>query len=88
VQEEFPVAYYGLLVQSGGHKYKYLEYPSGFELYDLINDPHEVDNIFNSAPQVSPGDYGGLWACLGMSSCMNSSTTPTRRTLSSIRPPR
>lgn len=27
----------------------------GYELYDLVADPHETNNIFNEAPRVSSG---------------------------------
>ncbi|GAB4816016.1 hypothetical protein N2152v2_003062 [Parachlorella kessleri] len=47
--EIFPVAYFGLRTQSAKGKYKYIEYPSGYELYDLDKDPHETRNIFEEA---------------------------------------
>ncbi|PRW59250.1 sulfatase [Chlorella sorokiniana] len=47
----FPIAYYGLRT-SGGKlgRWKYLEYPNGqFELYNLDDDPYEVNNVFSEA---------------------------------------
>lgn len=56
VQEIFPVAYYGLRTQSTKFgRWKFIEYPGGFELYNLDEDPHETDNVFDQAPPVSPG---------------------------------
>ncbi|KAL4431762.1 hypothetical protein ABPG77_002978 [Micractinium sp. CCAP 211/92] len=59
--EIFPTAYYGLRALWQGGFYKFIEYPGGYELYDLSTDPHETENIFSSA---SPELIAALQATL------------------------
>ena len=43
-----PVALSGRIFMYRNHEYKYVEEPSGTnELYDLVNDPYELENIYD-----------------------------------------
>jgi N-acetylglucosamine-6-sulfatase len=68
---------YGILsTESDGHVYKlvrYLKKPSDGELFDLTNDPWELDNLFNQAA------YSGLQA--GLAARMNDMKTAPNVTL-------
>ncbi|KAL4441501.1 hypothetical protein ABPG77_002005 [Micractinium sp. CCAP 211/92] len=73
--EEFPTAYHAIRVhfrdgdRSG--KFKLIEFPGGWELYDLHKDPHEVHNIFDQAPReliaALQGELARLKTCRGPS---------------------
>ncbi|PRW39288.1 sulfatase [Chlorella sorokiniana] len=85
--EEFPVAYYGLRTYSKSGAYKLIQYPNGYELYDLMTDPHEVHNIYSTAPRELVTELettlAGLKDCKGPSCRVRSinavSTNPLRR---------
>lgn len=52
--------------------FKYIEYPQGHELYNLTADPHELHNIYATAPRVGDPAWmcgqASRLACSGLSS--------------------
>lgn len=64
--EEFPAAYNSVKVLTHKGLWKLIEFPGGFELYNLKEDPHEANNIFNDAPRVR---CGVAWLYLDLQRC-------------------
>ncbi|KAI7844022.1 hypothetical protein COHA_002362 [Chlorella ohadii] len=62
--EIFPTAYYGLRTQKSGVAFKYIEYPAGHELFNLTADPHELHNIYATAPRELITDLAATLATL------------------------